>query len=237
MSTLTLVRHGQALAFQRESDVLSPTGEKQARQLAAFWLKNDAHFDQVYTGTLVRQIRTEQVVAEALRDTGVCWPIAEQDCSWNEYDAAGVLTRLLPALKGRDARFAALVQAFEMARGSANQNRYFQPMFEAAMTAWLNDANIDGVESWPVFRDRVSGAIRRLMLGPAGRRVVVFTSGGPIGFAVQFALRAPDQAFLDVNWRVRNCSITEFVYTGNRFTLDTFNGLAHIEDKELWTYR
>jgi broad specificity phosphatase PhoE len=75
------------------------------------------------------------------------------------------------------------------------------------------------------------------MLGPAGRRVVVFTSGGPIGFAVQFALRAPDQAFLDVNWRVRNCSITEFVYTGNRFTLDTFNGLAHIEDKELWTYR
>jgi broad specificity phosphatase PhoE len=75
------------------------------------------------------------------------------------------------------------------------------------------------------------------MLGPAGRRVAVFTSGGPIGFAVQFALSAPDQSFLDVNWRIRNCSITEFVYTKDRFTLDTFNGLAHIEDSQLRTYR
>jgi broad specificity phosphatase PhoE len=237
MSTLTLVRHGRACAFQRESDVLSAIGEKQARQLAAFWLKNGVHFHQVYTGTLVRQIRTELVVAESLRDAGACWPVAEQDCSWNEYDATGVLTRIVPVLAARDARFATLVEAFEKARGGADQNRYFQPMFEAAMTAWLNEASVEGVEPWPAFRDRISGAIRRLMLGPAGRRVAVFTSGGPIGFAVQFALSAPDQSFLDVNWRIRNCSITEFVYTKDRFTLDTFNGLAHIEDSQLRTYR
>ena len=70
MSTLTLVRHGQACAFQRESDVLSATGEEQARQLAAFWLRRGVHFDRVYTGTLVRQIRTEQVVGEGMRDAG-----------------------------------------------------------------------------------------------------------------------------------------------------------------------
>jgi len=237
MSTLTLVRHGQASAFQRESDVLSATGKKQARDLATFWLKHGVHFDQVFTGTLVRQIRTEQVIAEALRDAGAPWPPAERDGSWNEYDATGVLARMVPALAARDARFAALVEAFEKARGGEDQNRYFQPMFEAAMTAWLNAPNVDGVESWPQFRERVSTAIRRLMYGPAGRRVAVFTSGGPIGFAVQFALRAPDHAFLEVNWRIRNGSITEFVYTKDRFTLDAFNGLAHIEDRELRTYR
>lgn len=237
MSSLTLVRHGQAHAFQRESDVLSVTGEKQARQLAAFWLKHGVQFDHVYTGTLVRQIRTEQVIAETVRDGGAPWPAAEQNRSWNEYDATGVLTRMVPALAASDLRFGALVDAFEQARGGPDQNRYFQPMFEAAMTAWLNTPSIDGIESWPAFRDRVSGAIRGLMLGPAGRRVAVFTSGGPIGFAVQFALRAPDQAFLEVNWRIRNCSITEFVYTKDRFTLDAFNGLGHIENRDLRTYR
>ena len=237
MSILTLVRHGQAHAFQRDSDLLSATGEKQARELAAFWLKQGLYFDQVYTGSLVRQIRTEQVIAAAMHDAGASWPAAEQDPSWNEYDATGVLTRMVPKLAAGDARFAALVEAFEKARGGPDQNRYFQPMFEAAMTAWLNTPSIYGIESWPQFRERASSAIRGLMSGPAGRRVAVFTSGGPIGFAVQFALRAPDAAFLEVNWRIRNCSITEFVYTKDRFTLDTFNGLGHIEDRELQTYR
>jgi hypothetical protein len=29
---------------------------------------------------------------------------------------------------------------------------------------------------------------------------------------VQTALNAQDQAFLDLNWRVRNCSVSEFVF-------------------------
>ena len=53
-----------------------------------------------------------------------------------------------------------------------------------------------------------------------GRRVALFTSGGFIGCAAQWALAAPDRTALELNWRIRNCSLTEFVFTRDRFTLD-----------------
>ena len=87
------------------------------------------------------------------------------------------------------------------------------------------------------LRDRVRAGLRRIQEGPADRRVVLFTSGGPIGILVQLALNAPERSFLDVNWRVRNCSITEFVFSRERFTLDSFNAIPHLEDPALRTFR
>jgi broad specificity phosphatase PhoE len=71
----------------------------------------------------------------------------------------------------------------------------------------------------------------------SGRRVAAFTSGGPIGVAVQIALNAPDRAGLEVNWRVRNCSLTEFLFSGERLSLDSFNAIPHLEDPALRTFR
>ena len=59
---------------------------------------------------------------------------------------------------------------------------------------------------------------------------------GVIGTAVRLALDAPDRTALEVNWRVRNGSLTEFVFTKDRLTLDSFNALPHLEDPALWTY-
>jgi broad specificity phosphatase PhoE len=234
VSTLTLVRHGQAEPFQRESAALTSLGEAQAAKLAQFWLRNQVRFDEVYCGALARQARTQQVIATCFRASGQPWPEAQPDEAWNEYDAPGVLQHSVPA----DPRLAALAADFEQARSSPDANRRFQRMFEAAMLSWLeSEMATHGVEPWAAFRSRVSGAIRRLMEGPPGRRVAVFTSGGPIGFAVQFALQAPDRSFLDVNWRIRNGSVTEFVFDRERFTLDSFNSIAHLEDMALRTYR
>ena len=84
---------------------------------------------------------------------------------------------------------------------------------------------------------RVTEAIGRVMAGPPGRRVAVFTSGGPIGFTVHRSTNAPERTFLDVNWRVRNLSVSEFLFDRDRLTLDTFNSIAHLEERELWSYR
>jgi len=73
--------------------------------------------------------------------------------------------------------------------------------------------------------------------GMAGRRVAVFTSGGPIGFSVNFAVGGPDRSFLELNWRVRNCSVTGFVFSRDRLTLDSFNQVSHLEDAALHTFR
>lgn len=234
MSTLTLVRHGQAYPFQREIATLTCTGEAQAATLAQFWLSHGIRFDELYSGTLQRQVRTEEVVGECFRAAGEPWPEAVRDGAWNEYDAPGVLQHL-PL---DDSRLSALAAEFEQTRGSPDEYRGFQRLFEAAMTRWLEGTiEANGVESWPAFRGRVSSAIQRLMAGPPSRRLAIFTSGGPIGYTVQFALQAPAKSFLDVNWRVRNTSITEFVFDRSRLTLDCFNAFPHLDDVSLRTYR
>ncbi len=238
MSQLTLIRHGQAAAFQKHSDVLTTTGEVQAQKLGEFWLKRGVLFDEVYTGALARQVDTERAVAKAFEAAHTPWPAAVPLPGFNEYDATGVLTRIVPALAARDQSFAALVAAFEQMRDTPDRNRPFQRMLEVAMTAWARGSvAVDGVEPWPVFRARVRGTLQRVTTGAGNRRVAVFTSGGPIGLAVQTAMKAPDGMFLEVNWRIRNCSLTEFVFTSDRFTLDSFNGIPHLADPTLWTYR
>ena len=227
MSALTLVRHGQAYPFQRPNAALTSLGEAQAAKLAQFWLRGGVRFDEVYHGTLARQARTQAVVAECFRAAGEAWPDAATDAAWNEYDATGVMQHLVT----HDAR-----DAYEQARGTSEENRMFQRMFEAAMTKWLQE-EVNGAESWPTFQSRVWSAIQRLMAGPSNRRVAVFTSGGPIGLAVQSSLHAPPKSFLDVNWRVRNTSITQFVFDRSRLTLDSFNAIPHLDEVALWTYR
>ena len=229
MSTLTLVRHGQAEPFQRESAKLTPLGETQAARLAEFWLRHGVRFDEVHCGGFPRQSRTEQVVAECFRAAGQPWPeVCTMEC-WNEYDAPGLLENLVPATP----RLAALASSFDLERS----NRNFVRLLEAAMLCWMERTSCDGVESWQAFHSRVSGGIRRLMEGPQGRNAVVFTSGGVIGFAVHLALCAPAKCFVDVHWRIRNCSVTQFVFDRDRFTLDSFNGVPHLDDSALWTYR
>jgi broad specificity phosphatase PhoE len=210
VSTLTLVRHGQAHPFQRENGRLTALGEQQAAMLAQFWLRTGVRFDEVYHGTLPRQVRTAEVIAECFAAAGAPWPEPVVDAAWNEYNVRP------PQI---------------------DNPREFQRAFEAAMTQWLEAAETDGIESWSAFRTRVSTAIQRLMAGPPGRRVAVFTSGGPIGFTAHCALSAPARIFLDLHWRVRNTSITQLLFDRTRLTLDSFNSIAHLDDASLWTYR
>jgi len=208
MSTLTVVRHAQGCTFQDEPDRLSDTGEMQARALGDYWEKRGIKFDEAWSGSLQRH---RQTAGLALHQP---FEISED---WNEYDAVGILRHGPPA-------------------SSFPDNRAFQKMFEPAMLNWL-EGSVDGAEPWPVFRDRVLRGLRRIQDGPPRRRVVVFTSGGPIGVLVQTALKAPDQSFLEVNWRVRNCSLTEFVFSKGRLSLDSFNALPHLSSPSLQTFR
>lgn len=218
MSTLTVVRHAQATPFDKIADRLSQAGEQQARRLGEYWRDRGTAFEEVYTGTLERQRRTAEL---SLGGGFGMLP------AFDEYDVAGMLECLSPALARRDRAYLDLVESFEQHR----DNRRFQPMFAALVHCWFDGAiEIDSVEPWRAFHDRVCGAVRRITeKGGSGRRVAVFTSGGVIGVAVQRALAAPERSAIEVNWRVRNCSITEFMFSADRFSLDSFNGTPHLE--------
>jgi broad specificity phosphatase PhoE len=239
MGTLLLVRHGQARPFEKVSDQLSDIGEQQARVLGRYLIEHGRRFDEVYSGNLTRQRRTAEIVGQQFAEAGLPWPEHRMIPGLNEYDADGVMHKLIPAIAERDERFRQLLVAFEENRQSPDRNRHFQKMFEVATKAWLNgELEVEGVESWQDFKTRVRLALKQILeVEGSGRRVVAFTSGGVIGTSVQMALNAPDQQALQLNWRVRNCSLTEFTFGKDRISLDMFNAIPHLTDVGLQTYR
>jgi broad specificity phosphatase PhoE len=239
MGTLILVRHGQARSFEKDSDRLSATGEDQARELGKFWLRRGLSFSEVYSGALVRQRRTAEIVGGTYIEAGLTWPEIQTTPELNEYDSEGILNRLVPAIAERDAKFRELLAAFETHRNSPERNRHFQKMFEVVTSSWLKgELEVEGVESWDSFSSRVRGALKRIVKAEgSGRNVAVFTSGGVIGLAVQTALDAPLQKALEINWRIKNCSLTEFIFSRDRLSLDSFNSIPHLDEPSLQTFR
>lgn len=202
MSTLLLVRHGQARPFEKQSDQLSETGRQQAMLLGEYWRQGGIAFDEVYCGSMQRHIQTAE-----LAQIG---PF-ESLPALNEYDADGIL-HASPDYKPTQDR------------------REFQLMFEVIMRQWIA-GTLSNVESWQEFRRRVTSGLHRIVSADKpSRRVVVFTSGGPIGIAVQTALQAPEAMAIEINWRVRNCSLTEFLFTRERMSLDVFNATPHLKE-------
>src|SRR5580658_10555567 len=144
MSTLTVVRHGQARPFDSNPDQLSALGEEQARMLGEYWKRLGVTFDEMWSGSLQRQRQTAELAVGP--------PQISDD--WNEYDANGILHHFAPPYELADA---------------ADRNRKFQKIFEPAMLAWLDAEEHPTVETWGVFRSRVMRGLRRLQDGPSNR--------------------------------------------------------------------
>jgi broad specificity phosphatase PhoE len=239
MATLTLVRHGQARTFEDGGGNLTAIGEEQARVLGRYWICEGEVINEVYSGTLERQRRTAEIVGQCFVDAGLAWPQLQMTPDLNEYDGLGIIDKLAPALAERDGSFVELLAAFERNKNSPERNRYFQKMFEAVTSVWrTGELEVEGVESWSSFSSRARLALRRIISQPgSGRRIAVFTSGGVIGLAVQTVLGAPEQTALEINWRIRNCSLTDLIFNRERVSLDSFNSTPHLNEPTLRTFR
>jgi broad specificity phosphatase PhoE len=237
VSTLLLVRHGQAAAYEPDSDRLTELGERQARRIGDYLAEQGIAVDEVRSGSLERHRRTRDLIGESFAGAGRTWPSFEEDPRWNEYDAPGVINRLLPALAEADPAFGELVRAFQDNAASSERNRHFQRMFEVVMDRWQRgEISADGVEPFAMFHQRVLAVFSELTRGSGNRTVLVVSSGGPVGVCVQSALSAPPLTALQLNWRVRNGSLTEMLFSRGRVSLECFNAAAHFEP-DLRTFR
>lgn len=239
MSTMTLIRHGQASFFASDYDQLSTVGEEQSRLLGRYWGTHGYRVDEVYTGPRLRQQQTAEWIGESFRQAGGDWPSPVVLAGLDEYDLKGFMQHLAPALAARNSHFASLVEANQQSMPQRDRLRSFQRMFEQLLLDWQSETiPMDNVESWTEFRQRVESTMLQIQkTAPQSCRVAVVTSGGFIGTAVQSTLASPDRSALELNWRVRNSSLTEFVFTRDRLTLDSFNAVPHLPEPLLWTYR
>jgi broad specificity phosphatase PhoE len=239
MSRVILVRHAQASFLEPNYDKLCPTGEAQARLLGEYWSRRGVLFSRAWSGPRVRQVQTARTVEEAYRRLRREFPEVAVVSEFDEYPAEAVLKLGLPQVLERSQEVRHLHQGFELAKDTDERKRNFQQMFEAVIGMWVSgELVIDGVESWQDFCGRVDRGIAAIVNSatPAGDSVV-FTSGGPIGVAMRRALNLSNADTLQLTWMSRNASFSEFLSSGDRFTLSTFNAHPHLEDESLLTYR
>ncbi len=236
MSTLYLIRHGQASFGQSDYDRLSPLGAKQARIVARHLCRLGAVFDAAYAGPLRRQQQTAAAMAGAYTENRQTFPPLQTLAELEEYDAAGLWRHLRKGVIARQPELAADRERL------LRDPRAFQRLFSRIVQSWVAGEHPSArLESWQAFGERVRKGLHRIMHREgAGKHVAVVTSAGPVAVAVQMAAALPDDRCADLSWQVLNTSITRFRYRAQRFTLAGFNDVAALEldgDPTLLTYR
>lgn len=214
MGTLYLVRHGQASFGADDYDVLSPLGHRQARRLGDYWRDKGLVFEAVYTGTLRRHLETFAGIAAGLKAV----PAAEERPALNEYDAAAVVATVhsdpLPPAR------------------TPEQYRHHFRLLREGLARWMDgSAQPAGMPTFKDFSAGIAAVLEEVRTRHTGN-VLVASSGGPIATAVGQVLGTPAATTIELNLRIRNCAVTELVFTPRRHTLLTFNTLPHLDADE-----
>ena len=196
-------------------------------------------FDRVGTGPALRHRHTAQIAGEAYRKIGLTFSEPAMLEEFGEFNGEAILAQSLPQLLGRDGKIRELHDALQNSSNETEKRANFQRMFEAVIYLWANgEIKPQNVETWQDFCARVTRGLSNF-LAKAGKGEVaaIFTSGGPLGVVVQWALHLSAQDTLRVAWMSRNCSYSEFLFSGDRLTLSSFNSFPHLDDDSLLTYR
>ncbi len=219
MTTVYLIRHGQASLGADDYDRLSLRGREQARHLGRMLQPRLGGAAALRSGSLSRQIETGEEIAAML-------PAAvrhEPDARWNEYDHMELIARYRPEWGNARALGAALT-------AMAEPHREFQRHFEAALSRWAGGGHdADYGETWPAFRDRAAAALADLTAAPGGETQLVVTSGGLIAAAVCAVLDLGSGHWLSLNRVIANASLTKLQNGRNGWHLLCFNDHSHFE--------
>lgn len=236
MSTVYLIRHGQASFGSENYDRLSKTGHRQAALLGRHFAELQLSFDAVYAGNLKRHRDTAAPLYRNPTDGPAASPKPICLDLFNEYDSLAVWAHYLPILQRSDPTYG------DDLENLTTDNRAFQRLFSAVMQAWVGAVQPpEGLPTWSGFVKRVRKGMRRIIQEQGrGKRVAVFTSSGPIIVIVQQALNLADADALKLSWQIMNGSITRIRYNDRQIALQVFNEVAYLErqkDISLLTYR
>ena len=223
MGQLYLIRHGQASFGAEDYDNLSELGHKQAQQLGAYFKQKNLQFDAVITGTLRRHTQTWQGIAKGAG-------FAHEPLPWpglNEYDSEAVIGAIHPGKLDKP--------------DTPEMYRHHFRLLKDGLTQWMNGVvSPVGMPSYLDFQQGVVSVldhVRKSHVEKSSEKtgnVLIVSSGGPISTAVGHILGTTPETTIELNLRIRNCSITEFAFTPKRHMLVTYNTLPHLEELPDW---
>ncbi|TFW09296.1 histidine phosphatase family protein [Oxalobacteraceae bacterium OM1] len=235
MGQILLVRHGQASFGSSNYDRLSDLGLEQSRLLGEWFANTGQQVNRVVTGSLKRHRQTADACMAMLPKANLAETDWETDAGFDEYNHHDVLVKHHPPFEDPE-------EVKRFLASSPNARYAFQEIFAASMARWMSGQHdAEYVESWPVFRERCTGALKRLLeRADKSQSVLVFTSGGTIATLCQQVLGISDAQVAKLNWSLVNCAVTKLLYRPGHVTLSYLNNYAHLEwlgKPESVTYR
>ncbi|SEQ75496.1 histidine phosphatase family protein [Thalassovita taeanensis] len=208
MSTITLIRHGQANTSAQDEisyDKLSPLGEIQARWLGEHLTATGEHFERVYSGTLVRHVETAQAMGT---------------------QAHGTLTR---DDRLNEMEFFTLANLLKDQQGTPlPENREgFVAYMPMLLAKWQAGEIAHPPESFRDFESRVASIITEISQGRGPALVV--TSGGLIGMVMRHVMGLEIPAFARSCIAIMNTSVHRLHKVGDDLALTQFNAVPHLD--------
>lgn len=212
MAEFYLVRHGQASFGADDYDRLSTLGEQQSLWLGQYFAEREIQFDRVIIGT---QLRHRQTADGICRGSG--WRLTfNEHPGLNEYDFYALYNAL-----GEDRA--------DLRRLASGDKRDFYKGLKQVLQLWAAD-QLTGTlpESWAAFAQRVDDA-RRFIQQSGAQRVLVVSSGGPIGMMGSQVLEAPGKTAIELNLQVRNTGFSHYYFNARSLKLASFNNIPHLD--------
>ncbi len=222
MSTLHLIRHGQA-SFQAERyDQLSAIGQRQSAAIGACLAATGIVFDQVVIGPRLRHRQTAEITLRALADPP---PMIMADGLDEFADGEQILAAAQRHFGFRLEAEPAMTQEQKLLH------------YAAMVKAWAEgEGIIDGRPSAADFRAAVRVWLAQHQSSTAkSQQVLAFTSAGTIALVVCEVLGLATRLLPTLAAVLNNASITEIIYTPRQIALRNFNVATHLPANLLTT--
>lgn len=236
MSTLLLVRHGQASFFGDDYDRLSPHGETQSQRLGDYLARTRQRVDRVYVGPLRRHHQTAAAAAASYRAAGQAWPTHEVLEELAEHQAPAVMKSVLAIEEASGNGGLNIVAAEDAGQRQAQVREYFT-RWEVVTRRWISGEYPElSHEPWPVARARATQALAVMTAEAGGGETrLAFSSGGLICMILGELLDLSDDRVFDLSLTFGNAAMAEIRFSKARRSLVGFNLRPHLELDSLET--
>jgi len=227
MSEIYLVRHAQASYLSDNYDKLSEVGEKQSQLLAKYLHEKSIKFDQAFVGPLVRQNQTFNFIKEQN-------DIAHTTNLLNlkEHEGPKALKLYYEDLINESEYVRNLWEAFQKDPSLRRKNSLL--IFEHFIRKWIRgEIRVNGTEPWSEFKTNALFALSQIRSNThKNQRSLVVSSGGTIAAMLSSVLKMHDMIEVaQLNYLIRNASITKLTLNKDRISLLSFNEVTHLPVK------
>jgi broad specificity phosphatase PhoE len=210
MSTIYIIRHGQASFGAQNYDQLSPLGYEQASFLGNHIHQLNLDIQEVVIGEMKRHAQTAENSLSKIGFSNA--PII--DGKWNEYDHVEILSRYRSEYA--DIEFIKN-EIFQLPQPMVE----FQKIFEGSMMRWASgNYPTEYKESWEEMRERTIVGLNTIKerLEP-NKTILVYTSAGTISALLSKLLDLNVEEAFKLQWKIPNCSISSIKIEENRIVV------------------